>query len=411
MSELINNREERQKILKELIQQLHDGKTVAEVKDQFKKLMDGIGSTELSEMEHKLIEEGMPVEEVKRLCDVHVQVFRESLDENVKPETIPGHPVNTFIRENRAIENVIANTQPILRQIAETKGGADISALLEQWRAKHKDLMEVITHFTRQENVLFPFLEKRGITGPSSVMWGIHDDIRAGLKKVRDLIDKAETAAAPDLVQKIENLVQPLFHTIKELFYKEENIMYPTALEVLSEQDWAKIYRQSDEVGYTMIIPEKQWVPKAEGSDVLKEAAEVSGEIRLDYGVMTQEEIERMLITLPLDITFVDANDQVKFFSRGKERIFNRAPAIIGRKVQYCHPKSSVHVVEKIVADFKEGRRDNADFWIQMGGNFVYIRYFAVRDKAGKYMGTVEVTQDIKEIRSLEGEKRIDDEG
>lgn len=410
VSELINNREERQKLLKELIQRLHDGESVEDVKADFNRLMDGIGATELSAMEHKLIEEGMPVEEVKRLCDVHVQVFRESLDENIKPETIPGHPVHTFIRENRAMENVIANTQPILKQIAEAKDGEDIGEPLEQWRAKHRELMEVVTHFSRKENVLFPYLEKKGITGPSTVMWGIHDDIRVELKKVRALLDDAKPVASAELTEKIEQLVQPMFHTIKELFYKEENIMFPTALEVLAEQEWVQIYEQSDEIGYALIKPEKQWSPKAEGENLEHDAQDVSGGIRLDHGVMTQKEIERMLNTLPLDITFVDAEDRVKFFSRGKERIFERAPAIIGRQVQYCHPQSSVHVVEKIVNDFKEGHRDEADFWIQMGPNFVYIRYFAVRDTDGKYMGTLEVTQNISDIRKLEGEKRIDDD-
>jgi len=410
MSELINNREERQKILKELITQLHDGKTVEDVKAQFAELLDSIGPTELSEMEQKLIQEGMPVEEVKRLCDVHVQVFRESLDENIKPESTPGHPVHTFIMENRAIENVIANTQPILKEIQAKQEGEDITSLLKQWQKHQDDLEKIVTHFSRKENVLFPYLEKRGVSGPSTVMWGIHDDIRVELKKVRKLIEETEPVASAQLNGSIQELVQPLFHTTKELIYKEENIMYPTALEVLSEQDWASIYHQSDEIGYTLITPGRQWSPRAEEKDVA-EAQEVSGGIRLDHGVMTQQEIERMLNTLPVDITFVDANDQVKFFSRGKERIFERAPAIIGRKVQHCHPQSSVHVVEKIVSDFKEGRRDNADFWIRMGENFIYIRYFAVRDKDGKYMGTVEVTQNIEEIRSLEGEKRIDDEG
>jgi len=381
VSELINNREERQKILKDLIQQLHDGKSVEEVKEQFKQMMDGIGGTELSQMEHKLIEEGMPVEEVKRLCDVHVQVFRESLDENIKPESVPGHPVNTFIRENRALENVIANTQPIIKQIIDTKDGEDISSLLEQWQEKHQQLLEIIPHFSRQENILFPFLEKRGITGPSTVMWGFHDDIRVALKKIRSLLDDVGSTASPELKQKIEELVQPTFQTIKDLFYKEENIMYPTALEVLSEQDWAKIYAQSDEVGYSLITPDKKWVPKAEGDHPEKQAIEVEGEIKLDHGVMTQKEIERMLNSLPVDITFVDAQDQVKFFSRGKERIFERTPAIIGRKVQYCHPQSSVHIVEKIVNDFKEGRRDHSDFWINMGGRGVIF----FDDRSGRF--------------------------
>lgn len=411
MSELINNREERQRILKELIRRLHEGGSVEEVKAQFKQLMDGISAAELSAMEQKLIEEGMPVEEVKRLCDVHVQVFRESLDENVKPETIPGHPVHTFIRENRAVENVIANTQPILEEIARAGEGEDIGALWQQWRDMHAQLRAIETRFSRKENVLFPYLEKRGITGPSSVMWGIHDDIRRELKKVQAFLDEAEPVGGAEVQRTIREVVQPLFHTIKELIYKEENIMFPTALQLLSEQDWAEIYRQSDEIGYTLITLQKQWRPRAAGQDIKEEAADVPGQIRLDHGVLTQKEIERMLNTLPFDITFVDAADQVKFFTRGKERIFQRSPAIIGRKVQFCHPQSSVKVVEKILADFKAGRRDSADFWINMQGKMIYIRYFAVRDGDGTYLGTVEVTQDITGIRRLEGEKRIYSEG
>ncbi|MTI96474.1 MAG: DUF438 domain-containing protein [Firmicutes bacterium] len=409
MSELINNREERQRIVKELIKELHDGKTVEDVKQRFKELLDGIGASELSVVEQKLIEEGMPAEEVKRLCDVHVQVFRESLDEQQKPESTPGHPVHTFIRENRAVENVIANIEAELKKLKAAKDGDDVSSIIKEWRRLHDDLMDIIRHFSRKENILFPYLEKQGISGPSTVMWAIHDDIRGQLKKTRRLLADTGPEMSADLRNSISELVEPMHHTIKELFYKEENIMFPTSLEVLSEQDWVEIYEQSDEIGYTLIEPEKKWTPKGDGDKPTDDAVEVEGGLRLDTGVLTQEQIDRMLNTLPLDITFVDANDEVKYFSRGKERIFERAPAIIGRKVQFCHPQASVHVVERIVNDFKSGKRDHADFWINMGGNFIFIRYFAVHDKDGKYMGTLEVTQNVSEIRSLEGEKRIDD--
>lgn len=352
----------------------------------------------------------MPPEEVKRLCDVHVQVFRESLDQEIKPEQTPGHPVHTFVRENRAVENVIANTEALLKKIQTAPEGEDISSLLQQWQQHHHQLLEIHNHFSRKENIFFPYLEKKGITGPSTVMWAIHDDIRVELKKVNQLLAVADSTASTQLKKSIENLVLPMFHTIKELFYKEENIMYPTALDVLSEADWVDIYQQSDEIGYTLITPEKQWKPRGDGAPPQDMVADVAGEIQLDCGALTVEQIDRLLNTLPLDITFVDANDQVKFFSRGKERIFERAPAIIGRKVQFCHPQSSVHVVEKILANFRSGERDVADFWINMRGQKVYIRYFAVRDKEGKYLGTVEVTQNITEIQQLTGEKRIYDE-
>jgi DUF438 domain-containing protein len=411
MSELINNREERQRILKELIRELHDGKTVDQVKERFKTLLDSIGATELSAAEQKLIQEGMPAEEVKRLCDVHVQVFRESLDEQAKPETTPGHPVHTFILENRAMENVIAHIQDIIKELRLKSAGDDVSDLLGKWRKYHTDLLDIIKHFSRKENILFPYLEKKGISGPSTVMWAIHDEIRAELKKTKQLLEESPSHMSADFLDALDKLVEPMHHRIKELFYKEENIMFPTALEVLSEAEWVEIFNQSDDIGYALITPQKKWVPRADGDEEVKEKAiAVEGGLRLDTGVLTQLEIERMLNTLPMDITFVDANDQVKYFSRGSERIFERTPAIIGRKVQFCHPQSSVHVVEKIVSDFKDGKRDNADFWINMGGRMIYIRYFAVRDKEGQYMGCLEVTQNVTEIRTLEGEKRIYDD-
>lgn len=411
MSELINNREERQRILKELIRELHDGKTVDQVKERFKTLLDSIGPTELSAVEQKLIQEGMPGEEVKRLCDVHVQVFRESLDEQVKPETTPGHPVHTFILENRAIENVIAHIQDIIKELRLRGVGEDVNELLGRWRKYHTDLLDIIKHFSRKENILFPYLEKQGISGPSTVMWAIHDEIRVELKKTKQLLEESPSHLTSDFLDALDKLVEPMHHRIKELFYKEENIMFPTALEVLSEAEWVEICNQSDDIGYALITPQKKWLPRGDGDEEVKEKAlAVEGGLGLDTGVLTQLEIEGMLNTLPLDITFVDANDQVKYFSRGSQRIFERTPAIIGRKVQFCHPQSSVHVVEKIVSDFKSGKRDNADFWINMGGRMIYIRYFAVRDKEGQYMGCLEVTQNVTEIRALEGEKRIYDD-
>lgn len=410
MSELINNREERQRIVKELIKELHQGKAVEDVKHRFRHLLDGIGASELSAVEQKLIEEGMPAEEVKRLCDVHVQVFRESLDQAIKPEQTPGHPVHTFIRENRAVEKVMADTEGVLKQIKTAPAGEDIGNLLIKWRALHQKLLELHRHFIRKENILFPYLEKKGISGPSTVMWAIHDEIRVELKRIDQLLADVGERSKPELNAAIEEFVLPLFHTIKELFYKEENIMYPTALDTLSEADWAEIYNQSDEIGYTLIAQEHQWKPKGDGAPPEDVAGEVAGELKLDMGAMTLEQIDRMLNTLPLDITFVDANDQVKFFSRGKERIFPRSPAIIGRKVQFCHPQASVHIVEKIVSDFRSGQRDVAEFWIDMRGKKIYIRYLAVRDKEGEYLGTVEMTENITEVQQLKGEKRIYEE-
>jgi DUF438 domain-containing protein len=409
MSELINNREYRQKMLKEMIMELHAGKSVESVKERFKELLEHVGATEISEMEQKLIEEGMPAEEIKRLCDVHTTVFKDSLDTQPHTDVTAGHPVHTFKEENKALTAVIEQIESTVKQINEAAIGNNIKQLLDTWQSQHQNLLAVEKHFSRKENILFPYLEKNGITGPPAVMWALHDDIRADLKKITSLLDKPNPLANKRLTHDITDIVLPTLNTIKELFYKEENIMFPMCLENFSPDEWQEIHDQGDEIGYALVKPTQGWTTTG-SNPTLKGQPIGNGFIKLDTGVLSSEELNHLLKTLPLDITFVDKDDVVKYFSAGTERIFARTPAIIGRKVQFCHPPDSVHVVANIVDDFKNNRRDSADFWIQMQGKFVYIRYFPVRNEQGEYLGVVELTQDVNPIRALEGEKRILDE-
>ncbi len=196
------------------------------------------------------------------------------------------------------------------------------------------------------------------------------------------------------------------------MIYKENNILYPAALEKFSDAEWLAIKEQSAELGYCLIQPADGWpraVSKEQSSVVVQpaEGEKLPSVLPLDTGSLTSQEINPLLKHLPVDITFVDKDDTVRYFSQTPERIFPRAKAIIGRKVKNCHPPASIHVVNRILDDFKQGKRDVAEFWIQMKGKFVHIRYFAVHDEHGTYVGTIEVTQDITRIRELTGEKRL----
>jgi len=408
MSEYINNQTKRKETLKKLIRQLHEGKTVEEVKGEFAALLQNVGAMDIAEIEQELVEEGMPPVEIKRLCDVHVAVFRESLETQEKPDTIPGHPVYTFLAENGAAGRVL-----------DTLAAAIGASRWEQARERLQELRKYETHYLRKENILFPFLEKYGFTGPSSVMWAIHDDVRAGWKALDALLGEGPGDDAESFKAKITETFDPLATAIREMFYKEENILYPTALEKLSGEEWWQIRLQSPETGYCYVQPGDQWPPKEtalESTLALREAAaekapiSAGGLLHLDTGALTLQEVNLLLTHLPVDVTYVDKDDTVRFFSQGKERVFPRSPAIIGRKVQKCHPPASVHRVQRILDDLRAGRRDEAEFWIQMGGKFIHIRYFAVRDEQGAYQGTLEVTQDVTHIRALEGEHRLLDE-
>ncbi len=400
MSELINNREYRQKLMKEVIRELHEGKTVDEVKEKFSKVIEGVSPGEIAAMEAQLVKEGLPIEEIQRLCNVHAAVFKGSIEEIHHPEEIPGHPIYTMKEENKAIEEYIDNTlKANLEKFKEDDSKDNINDLIMDLNL----LWDIDKHYSRKENLIFPYLEKYGITTPPQVMWGVDDEIRALVKEVKLMLTDYR-GNKEEVVKKIEEMA----HEIKEMIYKEEKILFPMALETLTEDEWITIYRESDEIGYALIDPDTEWeLKRVRISAEEDEEVSTKGNIRFETGFLTPEEIESLLNSIPGDMTYVDKNDVVKYFSQGKERIFARTKSVIGRTVQNCHPPTSVNVVEKILEDFKAGRKDSEDFWIKMGDKYVLIRYFAVRNKHGEYLGTLEFTQDIAPIQAIEGEKRL----
>jgi DUF438 domain-containing protein len=399
MSEFIKNREEKQTKLKEIIRELHAGKGVEEVKQRFADLIKGVSAGEIAEMEQALVAEGMPVEEIQRLCDVHARVFEGSVEQIHKtPQEAKEHPIELFRLENRKLEAFIEKELLDHLQQFVSSGKQEDKAVLTNDIEK---LASIDRHYSRKENLVFPYMEKHGITAPPKVMWGIDDEIR---QEIRD-IKEALVVEHVD-IQKLDDMIKQTVIKINEMIYKEENIMFPMITEVFTQEEWESISRSEEEIGYTMIPGRKK---KYQQSSEVKRSRETSDEVIFDAGSMTQEEVNALLNTVPFDMTFVDSKDRVKYFTQGKERIFDRPRTIIGREVRNCHPPASVHVVNKILESFKNGEKDNEDFWIKMGDRFVYIRYFAVRNDKNEYLGTLEVTQDIKPLRDLSGEKRIMD--
>jgi DUF438 domain-containing protein len=187
------------------------------------------------------------------------------------------------------------------------------------------------------------------------------------------------------------------------MIHKEERILLPMSLQTLTQEEWGEIFAQSPEYGWCLVDPGGEYRPPESGMAEVAEA----GAIVFPSGSVSREQLSAIFATLPVDMTFIDAEDRVRFFTEGRDRIFSRPRAIIGRLVQHCHPPSSVDVVERILADLRSGSQDTAEFWIELRGRFVHIRYFAVRDEEHTYLGTLEVTQDLTKERRLEGERRL----
>lgn len=412
MSEYINNRELRQQTIKEIIRQLHEGKTVEDVKKQFEDVFDGVSANEISEAEGALIAEGLPVSEIQRLCDVHASVFKGSIEEihqTTDPTLIQGHPINTLLRENREIERIIE--EEVRANLINMEKASGLQAFV----AGIDNLAKINIHYQKKEILFFPYMEKYGITAPPKVMWGVDDEIRNQIKEVKMLVTESRIDRE-SILEKVEMMIT----NVTEMIFKEENILVPMILEKLTQDEWNSIAAQSEEIGY-MVHDVTEWKDNIamesisladnkgieEGITKDEQDQEEIGLVHLPTGVFHVEELTSLFNTLPFDITFVNKDDVVKYFSEGKERTFPRTKSIIGRNVSNCHPPASVHIVEKIVEDFKDGIKDQEDFWIKMGNKYILIRYYAVRSEKGEYLGVLEITQDIKPIQEITGEKRL----
>ncbi|MCI2425720.1 DUF438 domain-containing protein [Candidatus Acetothermia bacterium] len=386
MTEILKNK--RKEIIKEIIKKLHRGLSFEEAKDMLLKEAGSITSYEIVEIEQSLIDEGISVDEIKKFCNVHALLFEQALKQHLK-EVSEAHPVYLFKLENRRIEEITT-------KLKETKDKGIIKNLLVR-------LKEIGKHYTRKEQLLFPYLEKAGFYGPSKVMWSKHNDIRQMLKDTINKIDEVE------IQEYVIKYLNPLIEEVEGMIFKEENILFPVSLEKLKVDDWVEILWQSRDIEYCYIEPPKDVEKLIEElrKTTVEEAIFQDGVIKFPSGELLLEEILNIFNNLSVDITFVDKYDVVKYFSESKDRIFFRPRTVIGRNVRNCHPPQSVDIVEKILNDFKEDKRNVADFWINFKDRFIYIRYFAIRNHRGEYLGTLEVTQNITEIKKLEGERRL----
>lgn len=405
MSELINNSRSRKEKLKEILLQIHHGGSTEAVQNELLLSLSQIPYGEVVEVEQELISEGLPEEEILDLCDAHSAVLEGRVDLSALKPVAEGHPVDVFRKENEEIRKL---TNSILSFITEIRDEPSelISDKLIKLRGFFNTLYDVDKHYQRKEYLLFPYLEKLEITGPPKVMWGKHDEIRELIKGSIEVLEtiemtKEEFSAVAELV--LENAAEGA----KQMITKEEEILFPMALDVLTEADWYEISKQSLEIGYCLYDPLVTWKPEWAEEQSINESQKSGSQIQLPSGSFSAEEIMTILNTLPVDITFVDKDDKVKYFSQGAERIFQRNRAILNRDVRHCHPPASAHIVDKIIDDFKSGRQNSAPFWINMGGKMIHIEYFALRNDKGDYLGTLEVSHNITPYRELEGEQRI----
>lgn len=406
MSELINNSQKRKELLKHMILQLHEGIAPETVREQLVKLMQKVPYGEVVEVEQELISEGVLDEkEVLKFCDIHTEALEGQIDQSSAKEIPIGHPVEVFLNENKELLKIIRLIKEELSRLKESKSESIADPLLKI-KGWFNQLMDVDKHYRRKENLLFPYLEKAGITGPPTVMWGKHDETRELLKAALETLNLSSEISSEELASVAELAFYPALNAVADMTMKEEEILFPMSMDKITDSDWYDIQEQTLEIGFCLYDPQVKWNP--EGIDIKETTTEdEDNKIQLNSGSFTKKELLAILNALPIDMTFVNKDNKVKYFSQGTERIFDRNRAILNRDVKLCHPPSSVGIVEEILEDFKTGKESNAPFWIQMGGKFIHIEYIALRDENGEFLGTLEVSQDLTEKRKLEGDQRL----
>jgi len=335
--------------------------------------------------------------EMKKGINKLLNLFYAHLNELPQPEVSENSFAGGLISDNKVILSEVRSLKPFIKELQKTVPPPEP---LAAFRKQIKVLATVEKHYQITENILFPFLEKLWPAHRClQVLWSVHDDVR---EELRELITVTESGNWD--LKRFNRLTGDLFFNISTAIFREEKILIPAIINTGVTSDLDNLLDEAAEIEWSFIQAPVSLKKKTPGTD---KSEEQNLKVKFATGSLLPEQVELIFNHLPLDITFVDETDTVCYFSTPPKRTFTRTNAVIGRTVQNCHPPESVWMVEKILKAFKNGTQDVASFWIPFKDQFVYIQYYAIRDTQGNYHGTLEVTQDVKDIRELEGERRL----
>lgn len=341
----------------------------------------------------------------------NIQQMLELFDgvmDTTRPQLPANHPIMCYYRENDKMREILLAIEDLVQY----------PVIKNQWLEIYDKLAQFRLHLSRKQNQLYPVLEKKGFDRPTTTMWQLDDFIRDEIRDARKLLDENKD-------DEFIAMQQTVVDDVRDLMSKEEHVLYPTSLAMITPDEFEHMKAGDREIGFAWIdAPESTAVD----SDAKKESKEdkkgfgaelsallgkygysVGGDSKLDVatGKLTLEQINLIYKHMPVDLSFVDENELVCFYSDTKHRVFPRSRNVIGRDVKNCHPRNSVHIVEEIIEKFRSGEQDKAEFWINKPGLFIYIVYVAVRDDKGKFKGVLEMMQDCTHIRSLEGSRTL----
>jgi len=402
-------------IVHEIKSAYDEGKiSLDEARKALKDRVQHLAPYEIAIIEQEMVEETED-ECIKEDIQAMLEVFQDVLV--TKDQELPeNHPISCYRRENAKMKELLLSVEDLVQY----------PLIKNQWLELYEELLKFKIHLSRKQNQLYPVLEKKGFTRPTTTMWTLDDFIRDEIAECYSLLleDKEE-----EFIGKQAELVAD----VRDLMDKEENILYPTSLEMINEEEFRYMAEGDQEIGFAYITVEPEKSPKQNISHTASQstsplsglssapgfAEELAGllgkygfnnkeeKLNVTTGQLTLEQINLIYQHMPVDLSYVDENELVCFYTDTKHRVFPRSKNVIGRDVKNCHPKASVHIVEEIIKKFRSGEQDKAEFWINKPDLFIYIIYYAVRDENGKFRGVLEMMQDCTHIRSLQGSQTL----
>ena len=409
-------------LVKSLLKRIHEGADPESLKREFGEVLAKVSPIEIPLIEQQLVREGVPIQEILRMCDLHVALFRDYLVGRELKGMPEGHPLDLLLRENELILKWAEQLGVVANALANASD-AEVPPLLQQLKALLSNLRAVRTHYRKVQMLLFPYLERRGIVAVPRVLWGREDQ---AILRLRALLKRVEGELPPEETRAVAREAASLANELAELVFRENKILFPALWALLTEGEWAAVAEEAKKIGY-LVKADSEWKPKEEpvlpyqseprveeGSlerlppEFRAVAAGVEpdrykltreGDLDLGTGFLSPEEVKGVFGALPIEVTFADASDRVRFYSDGRlPPAFVRTRTILGRNLLYCHPPRLERLVKETVDALKRGEADYREFWTRIGDRIVRVFISAVRDERGRYLGAVEVVEDFTEV-------------
>lgn len=415
-------------LVKELLKSIHRGVSVEELKKKYSDILTQISPIEIPLIEQQLVREGIRIDDILKLCDLHVELFREFLQSRELKGVPKGHPVDLFMRENEWILKQAEALSLYVSAFANTTDENSRKSYFEVVKKILSELKKIRLHYRKIQMLVFPYLERRGIAAVPRVLWGREDQAMVKIRQLLELLPKiniVDTSSAKLVSEKALEIAKE----VSELVFRENKILYPAVYALFSEGEWVAIAEIANEMGWLIDIGEVEWKPSAkpvlpyeiDGRISLQQIEALPQEFRsmalakgvepdnyvvkrdndieLSTGFLKPNEVDAIFRSLPLETTYADINDRVRFFSESKlGRGFVRTKTILGRRIEFCHPPRLEKLVRQTVDELKQGKEPYREFWTKLGDSVIRVLIVPVRGADGEYLGTIEIVEDMTEI-------------